>query len=357
MVSLSATPSYGGPPLVVTFDASVFTGIPTSYNWSFGDGTFYNGTNTSAASPTHVYPNPGSYTASVEVFEGLNSGGASIAIHVVAKALAAQITASAVGGQAPLSIWFNATVSGGTGTYVNFSWVFGDGGSGSGPSLRYTFARAGNFHVTLTVHDSGNASASAGVWVNVTSSTATTSVDWSTVAQLAPWFGGGLVAGTLGFWLVRRSTWARPREAVKASHPTVLAPPSTVPESSPPGPGVPTEAEPGPPRSASMSAERGIARTETLLVSQRIILHLVKQGRLGEDEVAPSSLTQGGIAEALAIPQNSLTNVLGRLVAAGALKVDVRHVRGKNRRLKVYRLTDRGEAVARELRSRQERRS
>ena len=224
MVSLSATPSYGGPPLVVTFEASVSTGIPTSYNWSFGDGTFYNGTNSSAARPAHVYSNPGSYAASVEVFEGLNSGEASIAIHVVAQALAVQIAASAVNGDAPLSVWFNSTVSGGTETYVNFSWVFGDGGSGSGSSLRYTFTRAGNFHVMLAVHDSGNASASAGVWVNVTSSTTTNSVDWSTVGQLSPWFVGGLVAGALGFWLARRSEWARPREAKNASHVTGTRP-------------------------------------------------------------------------------------------------------------------------------------
>jgi DNA-binding MarR family transcriptional regulator len=81
-------------------------------------------------------------------------------------------------------------------------------------------------------------------------------------------------------------------------------------------------------------------------------VHLSAQGQLRDDEVATPGFTQGGMASALGVRQNSLTNVLRRLVAAGLLTEDVRHVKGRNRRLKVYRLTVRGEGLARELRLR-----
>jgi PKD repeat protein len=164
-VSLSATPSYGTPPLTVAFQASVTTGTPTSYNWTFGDGSFYNGTNASAADPSHTFAAPGEYNVTIAVFEGGTSAIGSIAVHVVAELLAAQVSASALAGTAPLTVTFVASVSGGTGTYVNFSWSFGDGGSGIGATIRYTFDHPGSYHVLLAVYDSANATTTAGAWV------------------------------------------------------------------------------------------------------------------------------------------------------------------------------------------------
>ncbi|MCI4340422.1 MAG: hypothetical protein L3J73_04055 [Thermoplasmata archaeon] len=89
---------------------------------------------------------------------------------------------------------------------------------------------------------------------------------------------------------------------------------------------------------------------EALRVSQRIVLHLAGLGTLGHDEVAPVGFTQIGMSEVLGVRQNALTNVLRRLVAADVVTEDTRHVRGQPRRLKVYRLTSRGEALARDLR-------
>ena len=62
---MSATPSTGTAPLSVTFDGSGSTtpnGVVTSWAWSFGDGA-------SGAGPltTHVYLNPGTYTATLTV--------------------------------------------------------------------------------------------------------------------------------------------------------------------------------------------------------------------------------------------------------------------------------------------------
>lgn len=85
-------------------------------------------------------------------------------------------------------------------------------------------------------------------------------------------------------------------------------------------------------------------------MSQRIVLHLAGLGTLGADEVATLGFTQIGMSESLGVRQNALTNVLRRLVAAGIVSEDVRHVSGQPRRLKVYRLTSRGEALAKDLR-------
>ena len=104
---------------------------------------------------------------------------------------------------------------------------------------------------------------------------------------------------------------------------------------------------------ADTVARGGVPRAgrTALFLSQRIVLHLAQLGTLGPAEVAPVGFSQLGISQALKVRQNALTNVLRRLVAAGALTEDVRHVRGQPRRLKVYRLSARGESLAHDLRS------
>lgn len=346
-VSLSATPSRGPPPLSVDFRATVSSGSPTLYSWSFGDGSRYDGTNASAADPNHVYSQPGFYNASVVVTESTGSNSSTIEVDVVAPAFSAVITASAVAGPAPLTETFSAQISGGTGTYVNLSWSFGDGDSGEGNPVQYTYVDPGTYHVRFTVYDSANASTNASAWVNVTADANSTSTGPPPWQDAIPWAVLGAAIGAIVVLAVARYRLRtgpapgtpsgtgqneRPTPSVPrtdaglagGSGATPMAVPSTSTSDPPP--------EVGRPR-----------------VSQRVILHLAQQGWLGEDEVASVPFTQGGMSEALGIPQTSLTNVLRRLMAAGVLTQDVRHVRGRDRRLKVYRLTPRGQALARDL--------
>jgi len=97
---------------------------------------------------------------------------------------------------------------------------------------------------------------------------------------------------------------------------------------------------------------RASAPNESLRLSQRVILHVYAQGDLPPGAVAPPGLCQAGIVEALGIPQAGLAAVLRRLEAAGILTTERGHVRGHDRRLKVYRLSARGLQVATELRGR-----
>jgi DNA-binding MarR family transcriptional regulator len=103
---------------------------------------------------------------------------------------------------------------------------------------------------------------------------------------------------------------------------------------------------PAPARSAHVDRAPSPA---TLKLSQRIILHVYAQGRPTE-YVAPASLCQSGMCEALGAPQNHLAKALARLVAGGVLTVSRRHVAGGARRVLVYTLTPLGEALARDLR-------
>jgi PKD repeat protein len=70
LAGFTASPTTGEAPLTVSFrDTS--TGTPTSWAWSFGDGT-----SSTAQHPTHVYAMPGTYSVSLTV---TNAGGSSTA--------------------------------------------------------------------------------------------------------------------------------------------------------------------------------------------------------------------------------------------------------------------------------------
>ena len=84
-------------------------------------------------------------------------------------------------------------------------------------------------------------------------------------------------------------------------------------------------------------------------MSERILLVLAREGRLGDDTLVRPVRTQAGLVDALASNQSAVSKVLRRLVAAELLTEERRHVAGRNQRLKVYALTRRGEQLAREL--------
>jgi len=94
-----------------------------------------------------------------------------------------------------------------------------------------------------------------------------------------------------------------------------------------------------------------VTRAEVSL-SERIVVQLAREGRLDPDAPAAPTRTQRGLATALESSQGAVSKVLGRLVAAGVISQDRRHIRGGSQRMKVYDLTRRGEYLAREVASR-----
>jgi DNA-binding MarR family transcriptional regulator len=118
---------------------------------------------------------------------------------------------------------------------------------------------------------------------------------------------------------------------------------------------VPTASEvrPLPPPPASAGRDGDMEPTKELLrTSIRLLLHIARQGRFGPGETPPESLTRAGMAAALGTSQGAVSNSLGRLVDGGVLAVETDHVRHRLMRVKVYRLTPRGEELVRRLRMR-----
>src|SRR5262249_29159431 len=74
IAAASATPTNGPPPLTVQFSSAGSSdpdGDPLSFTWSFGDGS----ANSTQPTPSHVYSNAGSYTATLTVSDGKASPG------------------------------------------------------------------------------------------------------------------------------------------------------------------------------------------------------------------------------------------------------------------------------------------
>jgi len=90
----------------------------------------------------------------------------------VGPTLTVTVNASPASGNAPLSVNFTSTVSGGKTPYT-YSWAFGDGGTSTSANPSHTFAAAGTYNVLLTVQDSsspvGNGSGTTSVTVSSSS--------------------------------------------------------------------------------------------------------------------------------------------------------------------------------------------
>ena len=148
-----ADPSSGEVPLTVRFSGSASGGTsPYSYRWAFGDGE-----TGSAQNPVHTYDETGTFTATLTVTDSENkSDSTSITIHVYAKSvnpLDVTMSASPRTGMVPLTVQFTATATGGAPPYY-YRWRYGNGDSSRRKDPVYTYAKEGNFRVTLTVTDS-----------------------------------------------------------------------------------------------------------------------------------------------------------------------------------------------------------
>ncbi len=350
-VSISATPSTGNAPLFVSFSATVLSGTPTRYNWSFGDGDYYNGSATPEnASPTHEYVAPGRYTAIVEVWEGSASSlGGPVTIMVGHAPIVLSVSATPTSGYAPLTVVYNVSASGGTGTYTYFEWHFGDGGTGSGAVVAHEYTSPGDYHATVTVEDSSGTQATAEMNVSVDSlQVGASSNPASPWVWAAAGFTGGFLVALGALFLLRR----RGSDPPERSQPALLAPEAPHSEEAESGKVPSVGNGPTPPDPTETATDASPPAVPAVTLSHRVVVHLSQQGFVNPSELTPPEITQGGIARALGVKQNVLTNVLRRLEENGIVLSSVSHVRGELRRLKSYRLTAQGDALARELRGR-----
>ena len=345
-LSLTAQPLSGSSPLLVDLRATLTpSSLAATYNWSFGDGTFYEETAIGYSAVTHEYVLAGAFVANVSVVSTQGDADANVTIVTLPGALAASIAATPLSGPVPLTVHVDASATGGSGTLLDVLWDFGDGGNGTGPDLNYTYSAPGNFTITLSITDSAGRTASADVVVHATPSAGTHPNQ--DLPALSPWEAAAIpVAIVLAAvalmavayrWLVVRRTDSGPA--------------ATLPTTTPPATAGSEPAGPPSPEEMVAADEQRPGRDDARRLSERILVHLYWYGRSTAEGVAPPDASQSGMARRLGVAQNSLSKALGRLMDAGAVSVQLRHVPGAPRRLKTYTLTPRGEAIARSIRA------
>jgi PKD repeat protein len=377
-LSLSASPSSGPIPLVVHFTAVVIgASNTTQYDWTFGAGPTLAGAGPLYAAPVHVYNASGAYPVVVNVTDG---GGPPLLCTTTVLAepapLGVTVLATNVTGAAPLHVSLIATPVGGSGSYLAPVWSMAGLAAGDGTVLNYTFTTPGTFVVTVEVTDTTGSDAEDNTTVRVSPSPTVgpdQDGEWLPVGSVLVGIGAGIGVGYLV--AVRRRDRPAPWDdsvAARPPPPTGRGPPEDAPPTGIESDGVAS------PRSASISrSDRAVGPSGNGLpnspggmvlpagsrprkfvlspavvrTSERILLRLRETSGGHLEGRAPRALTQAGLQEALGLPQGAIASALGRMVRAGLVSSRLDHVPGEPRRVKVYRLTSRGEQVAREVRS------
>ncbi|HNB52033.1 MAG TPA: PKD domain-containing protein [Anaerolineales bacterium] len=137
--------------------ATVTTGENLSYTWDYGDGAIGNDF-------THIYPDIGTYTATVTATNTINQAVASTLVTIFDQPISGLNLQTDSPTSLGAATTFTATIQ--TGSHVTFTWDFGDGESETGPVISHTYAHEGTYSITLTASNSaGNVTTSAEVQV------------------------------------------------------------------------------------------------------------------------------------------------------------------------------------------------
>jgi PGF-pre-PGF domain-containing protein len=67
LVNFSASSFEGTAPLIVEFSDTSTGGLPSEWNWSFGDGTWFNTSDATLRNPEHIYETPGTYNVNLTI--------------------------------------------------------------------------------------------------------------------------------------------------------------------------------------------------------------------------------------------------------------------------------------------------
>lgn len=143
VADFTAKPLSGSNPLIVHFtDQS--SGIPSAWNWNFGDGTTSTDQN-----PVHTYLAAGTFTVSLTVTNNFGSDKKTRS-GMISSGIApvAAFSGSPRDGNAPLEVHFTDTS---TGQPVAWSWDFGDGTTSTLENPVHVYSEGGSYPVTLTV--------------------------------------------------------------------------------------------------------------------------------------------------------------------------------------------------------------
>jgi PKD repeat protein/FtsP/CotA-like multicopper oxidase with cupredoxin domain len=180
--AFTPTSASGNAPLNVTF-ADQSTGIPTGWNWDFGDGNF--ASDNGKQNPSHVYELPGNYTVRLTA---MNTGGSNLSVisgtvNVTPQSpellpFASFINVTPREGSAPFTVTFNADASTSTPPqWATWRWTFGDGTFSSVKNPVHTYMTGGNYTVSLAATNLGGTNViTRGGYINITAANRMTTV-------------------------------------------------------------------------------------------------------------------------------------------------------------------------------------
>ena len=201
-VSFSVTPSIGVNPLTVSLNDTTTSGSTiTSYNASFGDGSWLNQTTFPATNITHLYSTAGNYTVDWYVSNAQGTFSASTTITVWGAVHSAFSMFNAAG-TAPHTTYLYDTSTNLTPGSVTYLTDFGEGNTSTLANTYFTWNATGTYNVTHTV---SNGLSSETSFTTVTVGTPTPPV----VAPVASFYGSpttGNVPLTVSFTDVSSNT-------------------------------------------------------------------------------------------------------------------------------------------------------
>jgi len=144
------------PEAPTTADTLVFTdastNTPSSWAWTFGDGT------TSALqNPSHIYASMGRYTVTLTAANAAGSNSASLDV-VVIQAPLAPVAAFSSFPSAPITGEAVAFTDTSSNSPTAWAWTFGDGGTSAVRNPSHIFAASGTYSVGLTASNGAGTS-------------------------------------------------------------------------------------------------------------------------------------------------------------------------------------------------------
>jgi PKD repeat protein len=140
LTAINDSPTVLGESTILT--ATVITGTNVSYDWNFGDGISASGSEVS-----HIYPNAGTYTATVIASNSISQAQASTFVVIYEEPIMGLVAVN----NSPTLLGETTTITASvaSGSNVVYEWELGDGTSDTGASVRHIYTDIGVFTATV----------------------------------------------------------------------------------------------------------------------------------------------------------------------------------------------------------------
>ncbi len=129
--------------------ATITAGTDVTYTWAFGDGSYGDG-----ITSTHTYPVLGNYTAIVTATNQVSQMTATTTVEVVDIPIAGLTASNSSPTIVGNATFFNASTT--SGANIQYTWAFGDGSYGSGPTPIHIYPAVGNYTAIVTATNTNN---------------------------------------------------------------------------------------------------------------------------------------------------------------------------------------------------------